>query len=71
MIFFSGPAMIVSGMAPLLMGDGSVRLAFCEQVFTDGKQHFRTAIVIPKDAFATFLEMLIKFRDENVTSKTN
>jgi hypothetical protein len=67
--FFSGPAITVSGMVPLLMADGSIRLAFCEQVFTDGKQHFRTAISIPKDAFNSFVETLVKFRSEQLESK--
>jgi hypothetical protein len=63
---FSGAAISVSGMMPLMMADGSIRLAFCEQVFIDGKQHFRTAISIPKDAFNVFVETLVKFRNEQV-----
>jgi hypothetical protein len=63
---FGGPAVCVSGMAPFLMTDGSIRLAFCEQVFADGKQHFRTAISIPQDVFNSFVETLVKFRNEQV-----
>lgn len=67
---FSGPAVTVSGMAPILMADGSIRLAFCEQVFTDGKQHFRTAINIPPDAFNSFVETLVKFQKEQILPLT-
>jgi hypothetical protein len=66
--FFSGPAIIVSGWVPLQMADGSVRIAFCEQVFTDGKQHFRTAVVIPKNAFNAFVETLVNFQKSQTTT---
>jgi hypothetical protein len=61
--YFSGPASPVSAWAPMLMQNGSVRLAFAEQVFTGQKFHFRTAIEIPAPQFKIFVDSLVKFQE--------
>lgn len=60
--FFSGPSMSVSGWAPLVMANGNIRIAFSEQVFGDGKHHFRTAVEMPKEIFDKFAESLVEFQ---------
>jgi hypothetical protein len=60
--FLSDAAITVSGFAPIPMADGSVRIAFCEKVFNDGKSHPRGAVVMSKESFSTFVKSLVEFQ---------
>jgi hypothetical protein len=62
--YFSGPASSVSAWAPMLMQNGSVRLAFAEQVFREGKQHFRSAVEMPLPIFNMFVQSLVEFQQQ-------
>lgn len=66
---FAGPAITVSGFAPLPLANGNIRLAFSEQVFSDGKHHFRAAVDMPLSVFDSFIETLIKFKQQISASK--
>jgi hypothetical protein len=65
--FFSGPAVTVSGWAPIPMDNGSVRIAFCEKVFSDGKAHFRTAVTLDRIGFIAFVDSMVKFKNQLVS----
>lgn len=67
--FFSSPAVSISGWAPFGMSNGNVRIAFSEQVFTDGKHHPRGAVEMPLELFNKFIESLLKFQQLNVATK--
>ena len=71
--FLSDAAITVSGWASMPMTDGFIRIAFCEQVFVDGKSHSRGAIVMSKDSFNTFVKSLVEFSNMQLLQegKTN
>ena|ERR1700679_117697 len=62
--YFSGPASPVSAWAPMLMQNGSVRLVFAEQVFPNGKYHFRSAVEMPIPVFNMFVQSLVEFQQQ-------
>jgi hypothetical protein len=68
--FLSSPAVTISGWAFMLTNTSDIRIAFCEQVFPDGKLHPRTAVTLSRENLVRLVNEITKFKDAITTQLT-